>query len=70
MDFRPDMVGDQPDDALADTSTMEGSRNKSEMAGPSAVRSMRAPRSIVACFRFWLAISSPFPGRRANAVPR
>ena len=42
------------------TSTTDGSCSRVEMAGPSAVRSMRAPRSTVACLWLMPAISSPF----------
>ncbi len=46
------------------TSTMSGSRKRAEMAGPSAVRSMRTPRSTTAVFWSGPAIPSPVPPGR------
>ncbi len=42
------------------TSMTSGSSRKAEMAGPSAVRSIRAPRLAVACLSSKPAIPSPF----------
>lgn len=55
--------------SISITSMTDGSRSKVEMAGPSAVRSIRAPRLLVSCLSCKPAISSPF-SRGPDQTPR
>ena len=44
------------------TSTTDGSSSHAAMAGPKAVRSMRAPREITSAWKEWTVILTPIAG--------
>jgi hypothetical protein len=55
---------------LSITSTTVGSPSQVAIAGPSAVRSMRAPREMTSAWKEWTVIVTPICSAAPAAVER